>query len=171
MKKIITFIIVITMCFAMTACSSQTAKETNNVETAKSQSVPQDSENITTENSFDAKLQDVELVGPWHIDQKKTDIRAIEADWETFPGYGEWGASMEIRSNGQISWFIGAAGGTGTYTVDGDLLHAELTDSIEQKEVAMDFVIVGKDEIKMTYADTEITWEYGDKVDELTNDE
>ena len=161
MKKIVTFFFVITMCLALTACSSQIVKETNNDETAKTQSVLQDSENITTENNFDTELQDIEIVGPWHIDQKKTDIRAIEAAWETFPGYGEWGASMEIRSNGQISWFIGAVGGTGTYTVDGDLLHAELTDSIEQKEVAMDFIIVEKDEIKMTYADMEITWGYG----------
>ena len=119
----------------------------------------------------ETELQVLDLVGPWHLDKEKNDISAIESAWETFPGYGEWGASMEIRSNGQMSWYIGAVGGSGTYTVEGDVLHAELTDSMEQKEVIMDFLIVGKDAIKMTYSDTEIIWTYGNQEDIPANGE
>lgn len=32
-------------------------------------------------------------------------------------------------------------------------------------------MIIGKDKIKMTYADMEITWTYGDQEDALENDE
>ncbi len=76
-----------------------------------------------------------------------------------------------IRSNGQMSWYIGAVGGSGTYTVEGDKLRAELTDSMEQKELPMDFMIMGKGEIKMTYDDMEIIWTYRDKEDTLSYDE
>lgn len=120
----------------------------------------------------ETELQILDLVGPWHLDKEKNDISALESAWETFPGYGEWSAGMEIRSNGQMSWYIGAAGASGTYTVEGDVLHAELTDdSTEQKEVTMDFLIVGKDSIKMMYADTEIIWTYGDQEDIPANGE
>ena len=64
-----------------------------------------------------------------------------------------------------MSWYIGAVGGSGTYTVEGDTLHAELVDSMEQKEMSMDFLIIGTEELKMTYADMQFIWVYGDRVE------
>ena len=40
---------------------------------------------------------------------------------------------MEIRSGGEISWYIGAIGGSGTYTIDGDYLTAELQRAIRDE--------------------------------------
>lgn len=173
MKKNITLIIAVTMCFALAACGNQTTTESSSEANAETLTETQTSDNMIINESSDTEVQtyDYDLVGPWHLDQEKNDIIAIESAWETFPGYGEWGASMEIRSNGQMSWYIGAVGGSGTYTVEDDVLHAQLTDSMEQKEVSMDFLIVGEDAIKMTYADTEIIWVYGDQEDVPANGE
>ena len=166
MKKAIVCIIIFLMAMSLCACTDSVREDTGgdtdigglfwDILHDVRGDEPDNTE--TGANCFD-------LVGPWHIDQEKTDISAIEADMETFPGYAEWGASMEIRSNGQMSWYIGAVGGSGTYTIEDDVLHAELTDSMEQKELTMDFQIVGKDAIKMTYANTEIIWAYGDQED------
>ena len=171
MKRIITFIIAATMCLVLGACGNRITTENSSEENVESLTETHISDNMNTNESPDTEVQTVDLVGPWHLDQEKNDISAIEAAWETFPGYGEWGASMEIRSNGQMSWYIGAVGGSGTYTVEGDVLHVELTDSTEQKEATMDFLIVGKDAIKMTYSDTEIIWAYGDQEDIPANGE
>ena len=54
-----------------------------------------------TEIQSEATQQEtVELTGPWHLDSEKNDLAAFA---DLFPGYGEWGAGMEIRSNGQMS--------------------------------------------------------------------
>lgn len=107
--------------------------------------------------------ESIDLNGPWHLDHEKNNLDAITAAWETFPGYAEWGAGMEIRSNGFMSWYIGAVGGSGTYSIEGNILHAELIDSMEQKEMSMDFTIMGSQELKMTYADMQFIWAYGDR--------
>ena len=47
------------------------------------------------------------LVGPWHLaEDEKDNSTAIEA----LPGAMEFGNSMEITSDGHISWYIGADG-------------------------------------------------------------
>lgn len=56
-----------------------------------------------------------EIIGPWHLAEGENDDAAVN---ETFPGAMEFGNSMEITSDGKISWYIGADGGTGTYTLD-----------------------------------------------------
>ena len=175
MKKIILFVLAAAMCFALAACGNRTAAESgnttsgntasSNTENTEILSEPQVSDSMNANADPVIEYQPMDLAGPWHLDKEKTDISAIEAAWETFPGYGEWGASMEIRSNGQMSWYIGAVGGSGTYTMEGNVLHAKLTDSVEQKESFMDFRIVGNNTIKMTYADTDIIWAYGDQED------
>ena len=107
----------------------------------------------------------IELVGPWHLNDEKNDLSAFA---DIFPAYAEFGASMEIRSNGQMSWYIGAAGGAGTYTQDGEILHAKLFSDVEQKDVPMDFRIVVKDEtamLEMDYHDMTVYWAYGDSED------
>ena len=171
MKKNITLIIAVTMCFALAACGNQTTTESSSEANVETLTEPQTSDNMIINESSDTEVQmhDYDLVGPWHLDQEKNDISAIESAWETFPGYAEWGASMEIRSNGQMSWYIGAVGGSGTYTIDGDILHAELMDSMEQKEMSMDFTIIGAEELKMTHADMLFFWAYGDREETPAN--
>lgn len=142
---------------SLAACTGQSIAENNIeiIETVEATTQPQTESCIT--------LSPEDLAGPWHLDNEKNNLDAITAAWETFPGYGEWGAGMEIRSNAQMSWYIGAVGGSGTYTIEGDILHAELMDSMEQKEMSMDFLIIGTEELKMTYADMQFIWTYGDR--------
>ena len=119
--------------------------------------------------------QSVELVGPWHLDSEKNDLKAFADSLDLFPGYGEWGASMEIKSNGQMSWYIGAEGWYGTYTVEGEVLHAQLTSNLEQTEQLWDFRITIENEtavLEMDYNDMTIYWVYGDQEDSANgNDE
>ena len=51
------------------------------------------------------------FVGPWHL-ADNTDLETLS---EVFPGAAEFGSRMEIRSDGNISWYIGADGAMGTY--------------------------------------------------------
>lgn len=97
----------------------------------------------------------------WHLDDEKNDLSAFA---DIFPAYAEFGASMEIKSNGQMSWYIGA----GTYTQDGGTLRAKLFSDVEQKDMPMDFRILVKDEtamLEMDYQDMTVYWVYGDSED------
>lgn len=67
-----------------------------------------------------------------------------------------------------MSWFIGAEGWHGTYTVEGEVLHAQLTSDLEQREQLWDFHITIENETaapEMDYNDMTIYWVYGDQVD------
>lgn len=110
--------------------------------------------------------EDIELVGPWHLDREKNDLAAFADSLELFPGYGEWGASMEIRSNGQMGWYIGAEGWHGTYTVADGVIHAQLVSDLEQATKDWDFRITaenGTAGLEMDYQDMTIYWVYGDQ--------
>lgn len=110
----------------------------------------------------------VELIGPWHLDAEKNDLAAFSGSLDLFPGYGEWGASMEIRSNGQMSWYIGAEGWNGTYTVEDGVIRAELTSNLDQSTQLWDFRIILENEtveLEMDDKDMTIYWVYGDRED------
>lgn len=116
-----------------------------------------------------AAQQGIEWVGPWHLDSEKNDLAAFADALDVFPGYGEWGAGMEIRSNGQMSWYIGAEGWHGTYTVEGDVIHAQMTSDLDQSARLWKFRIVtenGSPVLEMEAADRTIYWAYGDREDE-----
>lgn len=118
-------------------------------------------ENATTEETANS----IDLTGPWHLDSEKNDLDAYA---DRFPGYAEWGASMELKSDGQMSWYIGAAGGSGTYTVENNLLHAVLVDDFTQEDMPMDIRIAAENEevlLEMDYEDMTIYWIYGDQED------
>lgn len=118
---------------------------------------------MQTENPVQQKI---EIVGPWHLDDEKNDLSAFEDSLDLFPGYGEWGASMEIRSNGQMSWYIGAEGWHGTYTLEDGAIHAQLTSDLEESTQLWEFRITeeeGKAELEMDYQDMTIYWVYGDQ--------
>ena len=67
---------------------------------------------VQEQNNPDAVTAE-DLVGPWHlVEDEKDNATAMEA----IPGALEFGSSMEITSDGHISWYIGADGGTDTWT-------------------------------------------------------
>ena len=84
-----------------------------------------------------------ELVGPWHLAVGENDEVTIN---ETFPGAMEFGNSMEITGDGNISWYIGAEGGSGTYTLDGNTLHAETTSDLDGSAQTLDIQVEREEE-------------------------
>ena len=74
------------------------------------------------------------LVGPWHLAKDaKDNPTAIEA----IPGAMEFGSSMEITSDGHISWYIGADGGTGTYSLSKNVLSADMANDFDGSSMKM----------------------------------
>lgn len=127
------------------------------------------------EEAPDGDLTADDLVGPWYLDGKNNDLDKIS---ELFSGYGEWGATMEIRSDGKISWYIGAIGGSGAYTLDGEHLTAELKQATKDETSApqdwtIDFNITATDGdvmLTMPYEDTTVVWSHGEASDSDTED-
>ena len=75
---------------------------------------------------------------------------------------------MEIRSDGQMSWYIGAEGWHGTYTVGDGGIYAQLTSDLEQSTQLWNFRITAESEaaeLEMDYQDMTIYWVYGDRED------
>ena len=105
------------------------------------------------------------MVGLWHLDSEKNDLAAFADSLDLFPGYGEWGASMEIRSDGQMSWYIGAEGWHGTYEVDGETLHAEMNSELDGRTLSWAFHITtenGSAMLETEYEDITLCWIYGE---------
>lgn len=160
MKRIIALLIAVLLCLSLAACSEAAETRQDPLEIHMKAA--------NAEGSEQMRQQSIELVGPWHLDSIKNDLDAFADSMDLFPGYGDWGAGMEIRSNGQMSWYIGADGGSGTYTVDGDLLHAALVNYLDQKEMTIDFrlsVENGKAVLAMDDQRMTIYWAYGDRED------
>lgn len=104
----------------------------------------------------------VDLTGAWHLDSEKNDLTAFQ---DTFPAYMEFGARMELTSDGQISWCIGIEGGTGTYTQDGDTLTAEIVSDVSQQQMTVPFRVISDGEtaqLEMAYNGTTVYWIPGD---------
>lgn len=73
---------------------------------------------------------------------------------------------MEIRSDDQMSWYIGAEGWHGAYTLEDGAIHAQLTSDSEQSTRLWDFRITEENEtaeLEMDYADMTIYWVYGEQ--------
>ena len=103
-----------------------------------------------------------ELAGPWHLDPYRNDLSGFSS---LFDAYAEFGASMEIRGGGQMSWYIGAEGGEGTYSVDGSLLTAELSRSVDEMPMTTEFDILHDgDEVYlgMHWTNGIVFWSWGD---------
>lgn len=87
------------------------------------------------------------------------------AIFDTFPGAMEFGSSMEIRSDGRISWYIGAEGGTGSCTLSGSVLHAELVSALDGSAMTMDFTAEQRDGrlfLTTRYKDLPLCWSWGE---------
>ena len=176
MKRIIGLLIAVLFCLSLAACSKeagskQDPQETHTEVPNTESSAQKQQQCDSSANSGNAAEQpeepvqkSIELAGTWHLDSEKNDLAAFADSLDLFPGYGEWGAGMEIRSDGQMSWYIGADGGSGTYTVDGNLLHAELVNDLDQKDMTIDFRIFVEHEkavLEMDYQDMTVYWVYG----------
>ena len=103
-----------------------------------------------------------DLVGPWHLaDDEKDNATAIEA----IPSAIEFGSSMEITSDGHISWYIGADGGTGTYSLSGDILSADMTNDFDQSFMKMEFTAEKTDDGTFLYTEYKgllLCWSQGE---------
>ena len=180
MKRIIVLLMAVILCLPLAACgkadaSNQDPQETHTeaTHTESPEQMPQQSDSSVQDGNAAGKeeesvQQSIDLAGPWHLDSEKNDLAAFADSLDLFPGYGEWGAGMEIRSDGQMSWYIGAAGGSGTYTIEDDLLHAGLVNDLDQKDMAIDFRIIVENEtaaLEMDYQDMTIYWVYGGQAD------
>lgn len=178
MKRLITLLLAMILCFSLGACSRKEepapdaqiiqTQATPEKETEGAESGNTAPSEETTEAAEEPVQLDYELIGPWHLDGSKNDLAAFADSLELFPGYGEWGASMEIRGNGEMSWYIGAEGWYGTYRVDGNTLHAFLTSNLDQATQNWELRITsenGTAGLEMDYQDMTIYWVYGDQED------
>ena len=103
LKKWCIIVIVGLMLGMLSACEGKTSAGKGSTDKP---SVLADSYTDSGLTLFEAK--DDDLTGPWHLDTYRNDLSDFSS---LFAGYAEFGATMEIRSNGQISWYIGAEGG------------------------------------------------------------
>lgn len=171
MKKIIVLLLAGVLCLTAAACRQKIEPEEIPQEIHTEAAVPEkESEELQQESpipSEDAEApeetpqQSVDLAGLWHLDCEKNDVAALE---DCFPGYAEWGASMELQSDGQMNWYIGAEGWHGTYEVDAETLHAELDSDLEAVSLPWDFRIFIENEaamLEMNYEDMTVYWVYG----------
>ena len=91
-----------------------------------------------------------DLVDPWLLaEDEKDNSTAVEA----LPGAMEFGSSMEITSDGHISWYIGAEGGTGTYSLSGDILSADMTNDFDQSSMKLEFTAEKTDDGTFLYTE------------------
>ena len=171
MKKPTALLLALILCLGLAACSRKTefvpdAQEYQTPSASQEETEetnPQSANTAATEESIQLNY---ELIGPWHLDGSKNDLDAFDNSLELFPGYGEWGASMEIRGNGEMSWYIGAESWHGTYSVEANTLHAFLTSDLEQTQQNWDMRITsdnGSTGLEMAYRNMTIYWVYGDQ--------
>ena len=175
MKRMTVLLPAAILCLCLAACGKATEPEqdpqgphTEAADTEGTEEKQLSGSSAASENpagkSEEPLQQSIELVGPWHLDSEKNDLAAF-AD-SLFPGYGEWGASMELRSDGQMSWYIGAEGWHGTYSVENHTLHAQLTSDLDQSPQNWELRITsenGTTGLEMDYKDMTIYWVYGDQ--------
>ena len=178
MKRRTTLLLAMILCFSLGACGRKAelapdtqiiqTQATSEKETEGAESGNAASSEATTDVAEAPVQLNYELIGPWHLDGNKNDLAAFADSLDLFPGYGEWGASMEIRGNGNISWYIGAEGWYGTYYVEDQILHALLTSNLDQSSQSWDMRITsenGTAGLEMDYQDMTIYWAYGDRGD------
>ena len=98
------------------------------------------------------------LVGPWHL-ADDTDMETLS---EVFPGAGEFGSGMEIRSDGRISWYIGADVAMGTYIMEGGAMTADVTGELDSAAYRITLRQPEPEKLVMTFKGIDLVWTYGE---------
>ena len=171
MRRLTALLPVLILCLVLAACSRKTefvpdAQEYQTPSASQEETEETNPQSANTAATEEPIQLNYELIGPWHLDGSKNDLDAFDNSLELFPGYGEWGASMEIRGNGEMSWYIGAESWHGTYSVEANTLHAFLTSDLEQTQQNWDMRITsdnGSTGLEMAYRNMTIYWVYGDQ--------
>ena len=180
MKRMTVLLLAAILCLCLAACGKAPEPEqspqvphTEATDTEGSEDVQQNGSSAPSRNAAEPSeepvQQSMELVGPWHLDREKNDLAAFADSLDLFPGYGEWGAGMELRSDGQMSWYIGAESWHGTYTLEDGVIHAQLTSDLEQSTQRWEFLITAENEaavLEMDCKNMTIYWAYGDREDD-----
>lgn len=100
-----------------------------------------------------------DLVGPWYLDTAKNDMDGLRV---LFGSSMASGTGMEIRSNGQMSFSIGAAaGGAGSCTLEGGSLQAQLVSFAESRAEDYTFAIMQEEDtilLAQDIFDTTVYW-------------
>ena len=117
-----------------------------------------DVEIIAPVQAAQTELSADSLVGPWHL-AGDTDLETLS---EVFPGAAEFGSRMEIRSDGNISWYIGADGAMGTYTIESNALTADVTGALDGAEYRITLRQPEPEKLAMTFKEIELVWTYGE---------
>ena len=173
MKKLTALLLALSRCLGMAGCRRKTefvpdAQEYQTPSASQEETEETNPQSANTAAAEEPIQLNYELIGPWHLDGSKNDLDTFANSLELFPGYGEWGASMEIRGNGEMSWYIGAESWHGTYSVEANTLHAFLTSDLEQTQQNWDMRITsdnGSTGLEMAYQNMTIYWVYGDQED------
>ena len=178
MKRTTALFLAAILCLWLAACSKAPEPEQSPQETYTEAADTEGSEEMqgqsgssihngdAAEPSKEPVQRNAGLVGPWHLDNEKNDLAAFADSLDLFPGYGEWGASMEIRSDGRMSWYIGAEGWHGTCTAEGASLHAALISDLDQTAKDWDFRAAAENGaclLEMPYEDITVYWIRGEE--------
>ena len=139
----------------------QESKPENQETKPESQETSQESqESKPDEQTTNQELTDFDLddiIGVWHIDE--SELASLR---DKFPGIDESGTSMEIKSDGNISWYVGANSFTGTFKASGSGLTAEVTGDNDNAKMTVAVTFTDEGTAIMNFLDTEIIWTYGD---------
>ena len=118
---------------------------------------------VQEQNNPDAVTAE-DLVGPWHLaEDEKDNAIAMEA----IPGAMEFGNSLEITGDGHISWYIGAEGGSGTYSLSGNILSADMTNDVGGSAMKMEFTAEKTDGVIFLYTEYKgllLCWSQGESM-------
>lgn len=179
MKKIICILLAAVLALSMCACmgKSPQPEEKSQLPSTATTINSNAEDGIGTKTEEPEKLPDqpgelgvltpaaINPTGSWHLDEAACEIQNLA---DAFPGYAEWGSSMEIQDDGHINWFIGAESWYGSYLLDADGLHANMTAYLDGQKKAWELEVSEKDgtkTLKMDYDGNTMIWLYGDSED------
>ena len=106
------------------------------------------------------KEETIDLKGFWIIDEAKTDINALNADMDKYPGFNEWGAHMEIAEK-QISFFIGALSYEVEYLQNNNQIITDVKNLNDENLNEFNFEIIVENNqtvLKMKLNDIDLYW-------------
>lgn len=151
MKKTLCFLLAVMM---LAGCAKRTQAPAVSPATE-----PPEAQTIPAPEPANPRTEIGELVGPWYLDSGRNNMTEMRVLFGTSMVSG---STMEIRSNGQISFSIGAGtGGAGSYRFDGQVLDGTFVSYMGSREEAYTFTVIredGKLWLAQSIYDTTIYW-------------